>query len=138
MKTRVSFVANSSSSSFIVAYRDLNAVVENVEPAWVKSMVITMLDAITHGGTPIKTIEELDAYVIDQSGGRDRTTIKQILEYEGEYLADRYKEMKKAIKKGFVVVDINIDTHDEWSTEFFSNLPYRKFNNPMTTIVSEN
>jgi uncharacterized protein related to proFAR isomerase len=138
MKRRESFVANSSSSSFIVAYRDINAVVENVEPAWVKSMVVTMLDAITHGGTPFRTLAELDAHIIEQYGGRDMTTIKQVLEYEGEYLGDRYKEMKKAIKKGFVVVDINIDTHDEWSCEFFGNLPYRKFNEPMTTIVSEN
>ena len=137
MKIRTGLISNSSSSSFIVAYRDINAVVENIEPAWLKPMVTTMLEAITHGAIPMTTVEELDAYIIDQWGGRDRTTIKQVLECEGEYVEERYNEMKKAIKKGFVVVDISIDTHDEWSTEFFGNLPYRKFKEPMTTIVSE-
>ena len=137
MKIRESFVANSSSSSFVIAYRDINAVVENVEPAWVKPMVTTMLNAITHGGTPITTVAQLDQYFIERWGRSDMTNIKQVLEYE-EYIVDRYKGMKKAIQKGFVVVDIDIDSHDEWSSDFFGSRPYLKFTEPMTLILSEN
>jgi hypothetical protein len=136
MKTRNSFVANSSSSSFIIAYRDVSAVTANVEPKWVKLMVDKMIGAVTRDGEVISTVEALDRYFINMWGGRD-DTIEDIFEKD-EDLKERYDKMVLALEAGFILSDVDVDNHDEWSGEFFSSLPDNDLTEPMTLIYSCN
>lgn len=135
MKKRTSFVANSSSSSFIIAYRNIDAEIAKIEPRWVKPMISKMMNAITRNGETILTIEALDKFFVNRYGGRD-DTIESILE-DDECIRERYDVIKTAIETGYIVADVDVDSHDEWSNDFFSDLPNKDFNEPITLLYGD-
>lgn len=132
MKTRTAFVANSSSSSFLIAYQDFAPVLEKVEPKWIKKMVTQIMNAITKGGTTMATVEELNTFFIGRYGWRDNT-IEQILDGDDDY-REIYDNLKAALDAGFILSEVDVDNHDEWSCYFYSELPENDLNEPITLI----
>ena len=133
MKIRNSFVANSSSSSFLIAYKNFAPVLEKVEPKWIKKMVAQMMDAITKGGTTMATVEELDEYFIEQYGWGSDCTLEKIFEDDEDY-REIYNNLKAALDAGLILSEVYVENDDEWSCEFFSELPYNKLKEPITLI----
>lgn len=131
-KIRSGFVANSSSSSFIIAYRDINTVLDDVKPSWIKPMIEKFVEVLTKDGTTIKSVEELDKYFVDCYGGRE-DTIETVLEDDPD-LQEDYDKLKLAIEKGYAVADVDVEYSDEWGNEFYSSLPKGDFEVPITLL----
>lgn len=117
MKIRHGFISNSSSSSFIIAIRNINSEIENL-PNWAKKVVNSLLNSLQ-----VETItnkEELEKYIIDRHGFDE--TLEELLE-DDFYAKDLYGVMLKAIESGYMIKDIEVDSNDEYRNEFFSSLP---------------
>lgn len=136
MKSRTSFVANSSSSSFIVAYRNLDSIGENIEPNWARKMITTSIINPLRRKTPITTVEQLNDYYIGVYGyGDEDDTIETVLE-ENTYLRKKYPTLKKALEEGYVIVDLSID-YDDAAGSFFTGLPLADFTEPITLLAND-
>lgn len=122
MKTRQAFVANSSSSSFIIAFRDLEKVegYENL-PTFAKKFIAIAMKRISNG-SKIKTKEELDAYFISRYGWGSRKSLDSIFEDDG-CLKDEYEECLTYINDGYIISENSVDNCDEVTGEFYGSLP---------------
>lgn len=90
MKSRIGFVSNSSSSSFILSSPNRPMKINY-------SISIPINDLIEHR---IKTIPELDKYFLDYTGCKTMEEFK-----EGEdFLYQDYLECKKEIEKGRIIL----------------------------------
>lgn len=122
MKIRTDFVTNSSSSSFIIAVKDVvkEPDFENI-PAWAKKLIKNYFVMITRSDSSdrdiIYTVEELEKYFYDNYGA-GAEEIKKV-----SWMKGRFKEMKKAIESGYSVCDISVDYGDEIGNAFFAGLP---------------
>jgi hypothetical protein len=106
MKIRNDFVTNSSSSSFVIAYKnvDNNQLLDKIIEALGGKFVIT-------------TKEELDKYYVDNYGWKDET-LEEILD-ENDYRKDSYEEYLKSIQNGF---KIYMNTVERDAIELICNL----------------
>lgn len=77
MKRRFGFVSNSSSSSFIVAVKDIKNTGDY--PDFIFKLFNKMMDSFIE--EKITTIEELNKYFIDLYGYGDINTIEKLLDY---------------------------------------------------------
>ena len=111
MKHRLSFVTNSSSSSFVLAVKNEGFLTSgnSALETFVKNIVFSDAEVI-------RTVEELKSFAkgnIFYAGSDEE--LEQILENPDgyEYEAKEYKKLLKLINDGFMIVEKTIDNHEE-------------------------
>lgn len=123
MKIRSGFVANSSSSSFIIAYKNIYN--ENL-PKWAERMIEKL---IKKGDAEVFTnIEDYKKALMDSYYIKTEEEWLEELE-DSNYVAEAFEIATKAFEKGLMVSEIDVDYNDESGNDFFSSLtPFADYN----------
>ena len=123
MKVRNDFVTNSSSSSFVIAYKRmpesdqdvlerypwLNCYKEFVEKIFSVDNPYTDTDE----GTTINTIEELNAFFVSYYGYYDDNTVDDVFSHDDEGLYELYRTMVDYVERGYNILHKNVDQSDK-------------------------
>lgn len=116
------YVTNSSSSSYVIAYRSLPEFDEETLTKYpflksygnlIEKILFTEGDNETTAGEVYSTKEEWDKYFIDYYGWRDVNTIKEIIA-DDISLAEAYNQGVKYITNGFKILDKSVDYSDSY------------------------
>lgn len=119
MKFRSDFVTNSSSSSYVIAYRKTPQIDEETLKRYpfmkayqkVIDSIISCDGGETDEADVINTKEEYDKYFVDRYGWRN-DTIEDIIK-EDSYLKGMYEKVTEYFEKGYAIFCKNIDHNDE-------------------------
>lgn len=136
MKIRSDYVTNSSSSSYVIAYKSLPEIDEETLKRYpflknygklIETVLFTEGDNDTTAGTVSRTKEEYDENFISEYGWRDNITVESILK-DDDYLVDMYNKSIEYLEKGFNILDKRVDYNDTYCQNMIRELAEDKEN----------
>ena len=114
MKIRSDFVTNSSSSSYVIAYKGLDTPHPSIKSLNTMIEIVLFSDGgyETTRGEKVRTIDELDSYMVDTYGYSDLNTIDKLLSADS-YAKKIHTECVKALNDGYTLLFKDVGYSDE-------------------------
>ena len=114
MKIRSDFVTNSSSSSYVIAYKGLDTPHPSIKSLNKMIEIVLFSDGgyETTRGEKVRTIDELDSYMVDTYGYSDLNTIDKLLSADS-YTKKIHTECVKALNEGYTILFKDVGYSDE-------------------------
>lgn len=114
MKIRSDFVTNSSSSSYVIAYKGLDTPHPSIKSLNKMIEIVLFSDGgyETMRGEKVRTIDELDSYMVDTYGYSDLNTIDKLLSADS-YTKKIHTECVKALNEGYTILFKDVGYSDE-------------------------
>lgn len=114
MKVRSDFVTNSSSSSYVIAYKGLDTPHPSIKSLNKMIEIVLFSDGgyETTRGEKVRTIDELDSYMVDTYGYSDLNTIDKLLSADS-YTKKIHTECVKALNEGYTILFKDVGYSDE-------------------------
>lgn len=114
MKIRSDFVTNSSSSSYVIAYKGLDTPHPSIKSLNKMIEIVLFSDGRyeTTRGEKVRTIDELDSYMVDTYGYSDLNTIDKLLSADS-YAKKIHTECVKALNEGYTILFKDVGYSDE-------------------------
>lgn len=114
MKIRSDFVTNSSSSSYVIAYKVLDTPHPSIKSLNKMIEIVLFSDGgyETTRGEKVRTIDELDSYMVDTYGYSDLNTIDKLLSADS-YAKKIHTECVKALNEGYTILFKDVGYSDE-------------------------
>lgn len=114
MKIRSDFVTNSSSSSYVIAYKGLDTPHPSIKSLNKMIEIVLFSDGgyETTRGEKVRTIDELDSYMVDTYGYSDLNTIDKLLSADS-YAKKIHTECVKALNDEYTILFKDVGYSDE-------------------------
>ena len=114
MKIRSDFVTNSISSSYVIAYKGLDTPHPSIKSLNKMIEIVLFSDGgyETTRGEKVRTIDELDSYMVDTYGYSDLNTIDKLLSADS-YAKKIHTECVKALNEGYTILFKDVGYSDE-------------------------
>lgn len=123
MKIRSDFVTNSSSSSYVLAYKGLDTPHPSIKSLNKMIEIVLFSDGgyETTRGEKVRTIDELDSYMVDTYGYSDLNTIDKLLAADS-YAKKIHTECVKALNDGYTILFKDVGYSDETLSALLSDI----------------
>lgn len=123
MKIRSDFVTNSSSSSYVIAYKGLDTPHPSIKSLNKMIEIVLFSDGgyETTRGEKVRTIDELDSYMVDTYGYSDLNTIDKLLSADS-YTKKIHTECVKALNEGYTILFKDVGYSDETLSALLHNI----------------